>query len=218
MLSKFKSLLFVSACCLTMSLSAHAEIFFYEDQDDRFTISFPDTWAVINNQKADDKLTIAGPGVNDHAICKVRVRSDRRFVIYPPKFDSDIQKIAYSHEFWKDYLGDYNEVVVDTFKDEAGLGLGFASMAEASFETAEGQIVRKRGVMFASLYHDQMYAVDCSAEASVYKKWRPAFLNVVKSIDFKNVRHVSPSGHYRAFLNDKPVEVLGPEELDSYKF
>ncbi|MCK5374216.1 MAG: hypothetical protein KAJ40_02940 [Alphaproteobacteria bacterium] len=209
------STLFVSA----FSTFAQAEIFFYEDREERFTMSFPDTWKRVTNQKADDQITISAPGVNDYATCRVRVREDRRFVIYPGKFDSDIQKIAYSRDFWNNYLGEYNDVIVDTFKDQSGLAQGYASMSEASYETAEGPLVRKRGIMFASLYHDQVYVVDCSAAESVFYKWRPAFLSVIKSIEFGEVRHPKLRGNYRIFNNKgEEVKVLGPKELDTYKF
>ncbi len=213
-----KSLLVGAVICSAFISSAQAGQFFYEDQKERFTMSFPDTWARVTNQKADDKITIAGPGVGDYATCKVRVRKDRRFVIFPGKYDSDIQKVAYSRDFWNNYLGDYDNVVVDTFKDEAGLGLGYASMAEASYETAEGTLVRKRGVMFASLYHDRLYVVDCSSEESVFQKWRPAFLSIVKSVDFGSVRHAKTNGHYREFNKDPKIKVEGKKKLDVYTF
>ncbi len=203
----------------TYSYSVKAESFSYEDRDENFTISFPDTWKRVNNQKTDDEITIAAPGVNDYATCRVRVRKDRRYVIYPGKFDSDIQKVAYSRDFWNKYLGDYNDIVVDIFKDYSGLGRGYASMAEASYETAETVPVRKRGVMFATLYHDRVYIVDCSSEESVYYKWRPSFMSIVKSFEITSgVRHSKVHGYYRAFDNDKKVKVLGRDKLDTYSF
>ncbi len=203
----------------TFSSPVQAESFFYEDRDEHFTITFPDTWKRINNQKADDEVTIAAPGLRDYATCRVRVRKDRRYVIYPGKFDSDIQKVAYSRDFWNTYLGEFNDVVVDTFKDHSGLGRGYASMAEASYDTAEGTLVRKRGVMFATLYHDRVYIADCSAEESVYHKWRPAFMSVVKSLDITaGVRHPKAQGHYRPFNQDDKAIVLGRDKLDTYSF
>ncbi|MGH1375873.1 MAG: hypothetical protein ACRBCK_05935 [Alphaproteobacteria bacterium] len=215
--SLLKSVLVGAAFCSMAVSSANAEVFFVEDQGDRFTVSFPDSWQPVNNQKPDDKLTVAGPGQYNFATCRVRVREDRRFVIFPGKFDGDIQKVSFSREFWNDYLGEYNDVDVDVFKDGAGLGFGHASMTEASYETAEGALVRKRGIMFASLYHDQLYVVDCSAEESVYQKWRQTFVGIIKSVDFKKVTHERSNGHYRDFQGDTKVEVNGPRELDKHK-
>ncbi len=218
--SLFKPFL-IGAVFLSVAFSpslTKANIFFVEDQDNRFTVSFPDLWKKVGNQKPDDRLTMLGQGENDFALCRVRVREDKRFVIYPSKFDDEIQRVSFSREFWNDYLGDYNEVSVDAFKDDAGLGFGTASMVEASYETAQGAIVRKRGLMFASLYHDQLYVIDCSSEESLYEKWRPSFLSIVKSMEFDKVTSEHKTGHYRDFMSDRAVEVQGPKSLDVTKF
>ncbi len=220
MQSLLKSFL-VGAVFCSMALSSSsvkADIFFVEDQNDRFTISFPDLWKKVGNQKTDDKLTIVAPGENEFAGCRVRVNQDRRFVIYPGKFDDEIQRTSVSNEFWDDYLGEYNDVTIEKFRDNAGLGFGHASMVEASYETSSGAIVKKRGLMFASLYHDQLYVVDCASEESLYDKWRPAFLSIVKSIDFDKVTSERKNGYYRGFMSDPAVEVNGPKEFDNYKF
>lgn len=193
-------------------------MFFYENNDERFTLTFPDTWKRVENQKPDDEITIAGPGDGAYVSCRMRVRKDRRFVVYPGKFDSDIQKVAYSGDFWDTYLGEYDQVVLDYFKDESGLGLGYASLAEVSYETVEGPILRKKAVIFASLYHDRAYIAECSAHESAFLKWHPVFLSIVKSVDFGKVRHPKRQGHYRTFTDkDEEIEVLGPEKLDGYK-
>ena len=72
------------AVLLTFSFSpAKAEIFYIEDQDGRFSVSFPDLWRITSNMKPDDQLTVMGPGKNDLAMCRVRVREEGRFKIYP---------------------------------------------------------------------------------------------------------------------------------------
>ena len=216
--SFFKSLLVGATFCSMAISSAQAEVFFVEDKNDRFTMTIPDLWKKIGNQKADDKLTVVGPGENGFVNCRVRVRDDRRYVIFPNKFGSAIQKVSFSKKFWNNYLGEYDDVTVDAFKDEAALGRGHASMVEVSYDTAEGPLVRKRGLVLASLYYDKLYIVDCSTEASVYPKWRSELLGIVKSVDFKKMQFENSSGNYRDFQEDDPVEVVGSKELDVYKF
>ncbi|MBK9585225.1 MAG: hypothetical protein KA099_10745 [Alphaproteobacteria bacterium] len=214
-----RSFFLAAVFCFIGINSAKAEVFFIEDQVNRFSISFPDLWIRINNQKPDDELTIAGPGEPDFAMCRVRVREDRRFLIYPRKFADSIQKVGYSRDFWNKYLGEYDDVYVDDFREPTGLGKGFGSFTEATYTTAEGTIMRKRGLMFASLYHDKAYIVDCSAEESVYEKWRPAFMGVVKSVDFEKVVHELPSGNYRNFMADPQVVINGgPKKVDVYRY
>lgn len=214
-----RSLLLTAALLFSLiPTSSKAEVFFIEDQDDRFSVAFPDHWDLTENQKPDDKLTVIAPGENDYSLCRVRVREDRKNLIYPPELAGSVQKVSYSREFWNDYLGEYDNVNVDSFREPTGLGKGFGSFTEASYTTAEGNIVRKRGMMFASLYHDKAYIVDCSAEESVYQKWRPYFLGIVKSVDFEKVIHELPSGNYRDFLNDPDVVINGAKKGDTYRY
>lgn len=216
----FKSFLLGAAAFLTLmcSTAAKAEIFYIEDSNDGYSVAFPDLWALTENQKPDDKLTITAPGENELATCRVRVRDDRRFLIFPPnKFADAVQKVGFSKKFWENYLGEYNDVQVDFFKDESGLGRGFASMVEASYTTAEGTIAHKRGVMFAALYRDNVYIVDCSAQTEAYQKWRPDFLGVIKSVDMKKEVHERTNGDYRDFLNDADVVIQGPNKQEVYR-
>lgn len=210
---------FMCMCAIAMAQTrAHAEIFYVESEEGGFSVTFPDTWKVISNQKPDDKITIAGPGTYEFSTCRVRVRQDRRFVIFPSQFDDEIQRLAFSRKFWDDYVGEYDNVNINAFKDNSGLGQGYASMAEVTFDTAEGAIVKKRGLMFASLYHDHLFIVDCSAEESVYDKWRPAFLGIVKSINYEPLRDRYMHGHYRQRDEKDDLVIEGPTELDVYKF
>lgn len=210
-----RSFILAAVLCFMGVGSAKAEIFFVEDQVNRFSLSFPDLWKTANNQKPDDKLTVVGPGEPDFAFCRVRVREDRRFLVYPRKYAGNIQKVAYSRDFWNRYLGEYDDVQVDNFNEPGGLGKGFGSFTEATYTTAEGTIMRKRGLMFASLYHDRAYIVDCSAEASVYYKWRPAFMSIVKSVDFEKIVHELPSGNYRNFLSDPEIVINGAKKVET---
>lgn len=215
----FKSFVLGAAAFLsfTVTTPAQAEIFYLEDQNDGYSLSFPDLWAQTENQKPDDKLTVTAPGENDLATCRVRVREDRRFLIYPPKYADDVQKVGFSKKFWENYLGEYNDVKVDAFKDEAGLGRGFASMIEASYTTAEGTIAHKRGIMFAALYRDNVFVLDCSSQEDVYDKWRQEFLGVIKSVDMKKEIHEKPHGAYRDFLEDPQVIIQGPTKGEVYR-
>ena len=195
-----------------------AEIFVVEDQENRFSMSFPDTWAKIINQKPDDKLTIAAQGTNEFVECRVRVRNEERYLIYPENLAAEVQRQYISRDFWDHYLGEYDAAEIESFKDDSGLGYGHASMVEAAYETAGGKIIRKRGLMFASVYGKNLFILECSSEESVYDKWRPAFLSIVKSIDFQRVSHPERQGHYRDFKGqEEEVNVLGPRELDEYK-
>ena len=198
---------------------SHAEIFFIEDIKGRFSVSFPDLWRVTTNQKPDDRLTVVAPGDNDLALCRVRVREEGRFKIYPQtQFADEIQKMAVSRDFWDQYLGQYDNHIIESMKDEAGLGRGYASMAEAKYRTTEAVVADKHSLLFASLYGDKIYIVECSAQEKHFEKWRHAFMGVVKSVDFEKAFGGEQQGHYRDFTDDDTVRIQSDEHMGIYKF
>lgn len=214
-MKKILSLLSLTALILGAGLStARAEVFVYGDTQERFTVTFPDTWMMVHNQQPDDRITIVAPGDGHFAQCRVRTRDDSRFLVYPPRLAGNVQRVAYSKDFWFDYVNEYDEPYVASVTDVAGLGRGFASYAEIEFDTVVGPRAHKRGIAFVSLYHDKVYIVDCSAEASVYEQWREPFLSVIKSVDFNKVIHELPTGNYRDFLADQPLQINGRRPVD----
>lgn len=207
---------FFSFFVLAPSFAA-AEVFYIEDQGSRFSVSFPDKWRVLSAQEADDRLVLAAPGRGDYASCRVRVRDDRRAVIYPHRFQDEAQRLSYGAAFWPSYFGDYDNVSVRLVNEHAGLGRGPASYAEAYYSVPGHDELRKRSLAFVSLYHDKAYIVECSSLARVFDKWRNPFLSVIKSVDFKKILHELPTGHYRNFLKDGTLRISGEKEIyDSY--
>ncbi len=209
------SLLSVCAIAVTgLSSKVQASVYYWEDAETKVSISVPDTWRQVSNQKPDDVLTFLAPGQNEHAACRLRVRPDRRFVIYPQRYSGEIQRLHYSKEFWNDYVGEYDGAILHDVYDNSGLGRGFASHAKASFLTGTGLKMQKQGLMFASLYNDKAYILECSAQEAAYGKFEKYFLSVAKSIDFRKEIHELPTGHYRPFYFDKPLIINGEKSTD----
>jgi hypothetical protein len=181
---------------------ALADVFVWQDAKTGLSLSFPDTWSVVNTADSDELIRIAAPVAADEAQCRVRARTDRRFVIYPPRYDSSIQKVAYDRAFWSEFLEqEYNEPTIETYKDSGGLGRGYGSSVLASFLVAGPESdSSRRGVAFVALYRDAAYIAECSALRGAYPTWDPVFRSIVKSIDFRKISHELPTGHYRNFL------------------
>jgi len=219
LMNKFLKLFLIAGLFFSASASAaKAEVFYVENDRGRFSLSFPDSWRLTHNQKPDDMLTVLAPGDNQHASCRVRVRDDRRFVIYPVRYSGEIQRTAFSREFWFDYTREFTNPRIDHVTDGAGLGRGFASYAEASFTTAIGPKAQKRGIMFASRYHDRTYILECSAQEAAYARWRPHFLSVAKSLDFTKIIQDVPFGHYRNFLADPELVIYGRRDMEATSY
>ena len=209
-----KSKFILALSLLTLGAgSASAEVFYWQDADTKMSFTYPDRWHVRHNQRPDDIYSVAAPGENNHAICRLRVREDRRFAIYPEYYSSEIQHIAYSRDFWDSYLGEYDNVTVHRVYDDAGLGRGFASFAEASYTTALGPKMDKRAIMFGALYNKKAYIVECSAERVSYHKWHNSFLSLVKSVDFRKEIHQAKNGFYRNFYGN-PIIIKGERDID----
>lgn len=201
-LSRVVFLFLTLAGLVSLAPAARADIFVWQDAKSGVSLSFPDTWEIVNNADADDVVRIAAPGREDEAGCRIRARSDRRFVIYPPRYDDSVQKVAYGRDFWSHFLTEeYNDPTIEIFGEPAGLGRGYGSYALASY-TVPGRDSdsSRRGISFVSLYRDTAYIAECSALKGAYEKWNPVFRSIIKSVDFRKAVHELPTGHYRNFL------------------
>ena len=197
-----------------MAPSAQAEVYFWQDPATKLSVTVPDTWRMVHDQKPDDVLTFLAPGENDHAGCTLRVREDRRFVIYPVRYSGSIQRLNYSRDFWEKYITEYDNGVLNAVTDNASLGRGFASYADASYVTTIGPKMNKRALIFASVYNDRAYILECSAEAASYDKWYNSFLSIAKAVNFRKIIYEFPAGNYRDFLQDPAVRIEGDRNID----
>lgn len=191
---------------------AKADYFVWQDQGTGMSLSYPDTWQVENGQDPDDLVTLAAPSGRANAYCRIRSHEDKRYAIFPPRFNSDVQKIEYSIGFWDQYLREYKQPELHSLQNSTGLGRGWASFAEAGYVTGVPYPeMDRRAVLFASLYNNRVYIVDCSCHKDAFAEWKGPFLSIAKSIDFKKVNHELLTGHYRNFMSDGRIILLGPE-------
>lgn len=195
---------------------AQADVYVWQHPKTGVQASFPDDWMRLSVQKTDEILAIIGPDDEAYPVCRLRVRDDQRFAIYPPRLSGDIQKIALNEDFWKSYLGEYDILAIHQVTDGAGLGRGAASYAASSFDTPiHGPQLRRTGIAFASLYNNQIYILDCSAAADHYDQWQPYFLSIAKGIEMKKGPHELFTGNYRNFLGEGGL-LLPSEDKKAY--
>lgn len=195
-----------------VSATAHADYFVWQDPKSGLSLSYPDTWAMVSQRQPDEVFSIIAPSsTNDDAVCRVRVRDDKRFVIYPPHLSAEVQTISYNNAFWQDYLNEYDNVEVYGTTESTGLGRGYGSYVVAGYEAALfSPKVKRRGIAVSSLYFDKAYIVDCSSRATAFEKWQPLFLSIMGSVDFKKAHDELWSGDYRNFFADPRLEFKWP--------
>ncbi len=192
---------------------AQADYFKWVDEETKVSVTYPDQWVQSHNQYDGDVMTVMGPGENDHALCRINVKEDGRFAIYPERYSRNIQRIAFSRDYWDAHLAQYDNVNVHKFYDNAGLGRGFGSWAMASYTTHYGPKMDKTAIMFVAHYNNKTYMTECSAEKHAYAKWHNSFLSLVKSVDFRAEISEFPNGNYRNYYGET-LKIAGPRVMD----
>ncbi len=212
--------LFTLAVTVAVSNAAKADYFLWKEAKSGLTMTFPDTWVRQTHRNPDEVLRIVAPSNGDDPVCTVKITDDNRYTIFPADYGDAVQRTAVSIPFWKSYMGHYDDYTIDRVFDGAGLGRWLASYAFASYDLHDGTVTQqRRAIMFASLYHDKLYVVECSSLNHAYERWNANFRSVIKSIDFKKMHHEHSTGNYANFLGE--VEQYfwaqtGPEGTTAY--
>lgn len=198
--------------------SAQASVYYWQSSDKRLEVSFPDSWKRVNNQLPNDILTLVAPGQYDYATCKISKTEDERFKIYPARYSQNIQKLYVSKDMWQSYFDSQINPVIHEVRDHVMLGYGDASMVYASYETASGPKMIKRALGFASLYGENLYKVECSAQEAAYSKWHSSFLSFMRGVNLLPPPNHAVNGYYRNFIGDSDLHVKGDTVFnDTYR-
>lgn len=192
---------------------AQARVFVIGDQDDKFEITFPDSWGMINNQKPDDKLTIAAPANGDGATCRVRVREDKRFDVYPARYGRSIQQNYYSDAFWQEYLNEYVNPSLSRVVSDQNLKIMPSSRADAYYTDVVGAPVQKRAVMMGGLYNGRAYVVDCSSAAGAFERYQGVFHTIMDTFTPTEIGNGRLNSYYRNFPAD-PILIINRQGGD----
>ena len=208
---------FLSIVLIFVAAPVRADVSVAHDHKSGASLVYPDTWKRGVNQLSDEKIVINAPGA-ERASCRLRVREDKRFNVYPVRYGLNIQRVAVSDAFWDDYLSGYHYAEIIRGRDDGGMGRGFASWVEISFISDTGPKIHRRGLAMASIYNGQLYVAECSTVAARFTKWYKPFMKVLGSVSFKKGPHELPSGHYRNFLSDSDLLVHGKKSVDVYVY
>lgn len=156
-----------------VGIPGEGDLFFVQDPVSKLSVAYPDTWRRVYNQKPDDVITLAAPGVQNFASCRLRIRDDQRYQMYPARFNAANNRDLFDETFWKEYLAEYPLYRIDSLNNEAGLSRGYASQVQATYISFDDPRQQKQAVIYASLYNGHIYVVDCSAKIEYYQRWFP---------------------------------------------
>lgn len=182
-----------------------ADVTVWKDPDYGVLVSFPDGWMKQSLQKDEYILHLVAPAAQDKAHCIITAEKDPRFLIFPPQYMEEIVTRELGEQFWRDYLANYPRVQLKTLAQDGGLGKGFATFVDYTYETEFGpkDIRPMRGVAYATIYHDLKVSATCAADFRFYGNWYPIFAGIIQSIDFDSSFHGRSWGDYRNFFNEK---------------
>jgi hypothetical protein len=212
----FRFFLVIILVCVCTPILAHADVFVWQDEHTKFTVSYPDRWGRVNDQKPQDVLTVLAPRSDDDAACRFRVESEGRYKIFPRMLAGAVQRTAVSRDFWERYVQEFDSATVDSVTDNGGLGAGFASIARVTYQSSvHGSGSQGRSALIlAAVYDNKLYTAECSTALDAMDRWEAQFLSIIKSITFRSEYAAPHSGHYRPFLEDDPVVIAGPRADD----
>jgi hypothetical protein len=204
------------------SAQSRADFISWQDYETGFSLSYPDTWRQVVNKNPYDVLTIAAPSPEGHAICRASAYDDNRFGVYPPSADWAIQRHAYSSHFWGQFMNvqGYQNAQLFNVIDGGGFGRGVATIAYAEYSGAVPRPNEKRrAVLFASNYANELFVFECSAKNTHYSQWRDVFMSIAKSTDFEKVNHELRIGEHFNFLENESywnAPTINTEKRDIY--
>jgi hypothetical protein len=201
---------FVSLICFLLFLttsSAKADVFVWKDPEFNIDLVYPDDWRVQFNAHPDLKLHILAPQGRDFAACKVNVKRDARYKVYPIKYTTRINSIVFNAENIREHFVEEDYPSVIARNDFAAIGKADAVYAEVRYVgRQQGVSVPMQALVFATLYGDMNFVFECEAAAQNWAYWKPIFMNIAKSVDFPLAQDMLPHGRYpHDFLNEGDI-------------
>ncbi len=188
-----------AALLLLLPLSAQAHYVVWGDAEYRFHLSFSDLWKQQGGLPADGRIKVMAPG-NDGATCTVFAREDKRFMIYPRTYMTEVVAQEINWDYWEQAVANYDDLYF-YYDNYGGLGSGDARDTLVDYiDTSGHEPVRKRAMVFAGLYADLHMMVHCSAPIKSFQKYAADFGQVIDSIQFEPRYAKDYNGYYRDFL------------------
>lgn len=176
---------------------AHAEVFVWKNAEFGIDFVFPDLWREQLNGNPDILLDILAPQGRDMARCKISAKEDKRYIMYPQKYNKRVNSIVFDMVGVRDHYIEKDTVSVLKRDDYAAIGKADAVYAEVLFvDHSRAMPVQMQSFMFATLYGDMNFVFECEAVAQNFEYWRPVFINMAKSVDFPLWQDIHPHGLY----------------------
>lgn len=178
------------------------------DSEFGFVFNFPDSWKSQGSLADGEKIHLVSS--KGEAECKLSAVEDRRFLVYPRRFDKEILSQEFDWSYWEDVTADYQDRFFH-FDNVGSIGRGDARYTVVDYSSNDGQ--SKREVIYASLYGDMYFVARCYTDQNLYDEYVDHFMSMIGSIDFKPAYSAYNNGYYRNFMGDGYVKPNPPSVL-----
>jgi hypothetical protein len=195
---------FLFALFLLLATVSGAEAHYnaWNDPDFRFDVAFPDTWKEQGGLPANGRIKVLAPG-GDGAYCTVFAKEDRRFTIYPRDYMVDVVAQEIQWDYWEQAIPNYDDLYF-YYDNYGSLGAGDARYTMVDYiDRTTDPGIRKRAMVFATLYGDLHMMTLCSSPIETFDKHVSDFGQIVDSIEFEPRYTTNPRGYYRDFMETK---------------
>ncbi len=211
---KIRFFLFVFLLMLITAPTAHAHFYVYRDPDFKIDVTYPDDWRAQGGLPGDARYKVMAPNPNnDQAQCIIFAKHDRRYLIYPRDYISDILAQEMQWDYWEQAVSKYDDLYFyyDNFGALNG-GPARYTLVDYIDRTAEkntdGKAVRKRAWVYGAIAGDLHINVHCSSTLDSFADHADDFGQIIDSVTFPVPYATTYRGAYRDFLNRKTSSPL----------
>jgi len=188
---------------------ASANYFIWNDADNDFTLSYPDTWQMQNPKTDDSRIRITSPIMEDRASCQVETYKDGRLNVYPKPLMVKAVEELLNKQFWDDKVaGMYKDSKVTEFFSPSIMGGRGDATAVRYAYSDDYDDARMYGAMIGSVYGGKRFIVECTALKTKFDDYSDLFSRIMESVQLEQRYSPFAIGYYRDFLSDEHFQPL----------
>ena len=205
-------LLFVVTVGLALvSSELSASSYVWKDPANGFSVAFPDSWQMQNNNMPNMVIKVSSPIDEDVASCSVSVAKDGRLNGVPKELMTQAVTETVGYKFWLRELGKYKDSAFMEFYTPTNMGgQGDATGARISYTQNIGEVkeVDMYATMIVSIYDGRRYLAICSSRVEQFDKYTDIFSSIISSIKLDQRYAPFATGYYRDFLSGKSFSTM----------
>lgn len=211
---KKMTVLFILAAVFVLTQPVLAKSYVWGDPDFGFTVKYPDSWKAQGGLTPEQQLRVIA--TQSQAQCSFEASQDRRFLVYPRRFDKEILSNEFNWTRWENITANYEDRFFH-FDKTGSLGRGDARYTVVDYlDVKNGVEKSKRELIYASIYGDMSFVARCASAPHNYDEFFDTFMRMISSVDFTPAYSMHKNSYYRNFLGNGYVKPKKPNFFTKY--